>query len=593
MNPIRTLLLAIPSAAPLAIALHPRPLEGEFGVGAGIGVQRYSGSMGDEGSAYGRIQTQYHPTEWLGTRLVFGFGNVGNGDAKPTFLTKDFCHLGVDLLLQPSLDWGAVRPFAFAGVASTFGTAQFSNRSPQDLDGNVFVPVGAGAEVLLTERLSVWAHMETYLVMADGDRIDGISSKGGYFERRDELQKLVVGASWTFGSFSLPHRSATVEAPAAALPGDRDGDGIKDEADRCPGTPANMLVDVQGCPSDADRDGIPDLLDDCPSTPIGNRVDEFGCTVGNDKDHDGIPDAVDRCPASPRNMAVDAAGCPVAAIAKPAADSDKDGVPDSRDLCSASPSGTKVDTDGCAPTPPSPVPTEPPSPATNSDSTPIAEPAPVGSTPPEAVSAVANRPQPPVEPTKIPPTKPAKPEKDSDRDGVPDSRDRCRSTARGSTVDSSGCSAPADPEADSDKDGVRDIGDLCPNSKYGMKVDATGCQILTFTKGSQAILEGVQFQQGTARLLETSLPVLEHLARVLKRNPAKVEIAGFTERRGPEGENLSLSLRRAEAVKEHLVNLGTEPGRISVRGYGSAEPIADNAVEAGRLRNRRIEVRVR
>jgi OOP family OmpA-OmpF porin len=356
-----------------------------------------------------------------------------------------------------------------------------------------------------------------------------------------------------------------------------------------------MIVDAHGCPSDSDRDGIADLLDDCPSTPIGNKVDETGCTVGNDRDHDGIVDASDRCPNTPRGANVDAMGCPVAvSVAKipRSTDSDQDGIPDSRDLCAGTRKGSVVDSTGCVPppTPPSPPQVEPvvdhPAPLLPETTTPPIPPAPpVAAIAPPAVG------DDPTVPATAAVTKPksiaaAKSEKDSDRDGVPDTRDLCRSTAVGSRVDSVGCSAPADPEADTDKDGVRDIGDQCPNSKYGMKVDATGCQILTMMKGSETILEGVFFQQGTARLQEESLPILEHVARVLKRTTVRVEIAGFTERRGPEGENISLSQRRAEAVKEHLGTLGADGGRISVRGYGSADPIADNTVEAGRTRNR-------
>lgn len=58
---------------------------------------------------------------------------------------------------------------------------------------------------------------------------------------------------------------------------DSDGDGVPDNADRCPNTPANVTVDAAGCPLDSDGDGVADYLDQCPNTPRGSTVDAKGC----------------------------------------------------------------------------------------------------------------------------------------------------------------------------------------------------------------------------------------------------------------------------------------------------------------------------
>ena len=576
-------------------AFGQRTLVDGYGVGVGVGMQRYDGSYGSGTSPYVRLLAEVHPLEWLGTRLVLGYGNIGNSDRKPGFETETFSHIGLEFAFQPDLGFGAWRPFLATGIAATFGTAIADRKSPYDLDGNLYLPASLGVEYLFADRWSAWAVCETYAVMQNGDRIDGIRNGTGYFQTRDELQRFVIGGTYRFGSIQSAGQPEPERSASSKVGGDRDGDGVADGADRCPNTPSAMVVDVQGCPSDSDRDRIPDLLDECPSTPIGNRVDETGCTVSNDKDHDGILDAVDRCPGTARTASVDPMGCPIAMASqnpKIVTDSDKDGIPDSRDRCEGTPRGGVVDSTGCVPPPPQ-LPQQQSELAATASPPTIPEPPtrPLPPVDPENIAAIAPAHVPP--PGKSKPVPVATPEKDTDRDGIMDSRDLCRATPVGTKVDSMGCSASTDPDADADKDGVRDFADQCLQSKYGMKVDATGCQILALMKGSQTILEGVFFQAGTARLLEESLPVLEHTARVLKRSAVKVEIAGFTERRGPEGENLSLSQRRAEAVKEHLVTLGTEPGRLSVRGYGSAEPIADNTVEAGRIRNRRIELRVR
>lgn len=64
---------------------------------------------------------------------------------------------------------------------------------------------------------------------------------------------------------------------------DKDQDGINDDEDKCPSTPANTKVDTRGCPTnvvlddDLDKDGVKNVLDKCPNTPIGTKVDEKGC----------------------------------------------------------------------------------------------------------------------------------------------------------------------------------------------------------------------------------------------------------------------------------------------------------------------------
>lgn len=97
---------------------------------------------------------------------------------------------------------------------------------------------------------------------------------------------------------------------------DSDGDGVVDDLDQCPGTPAGVKVDEVGCPLDADGDGVPDYLDQCPNTPAGAPVDEVGCPL--DSDGDGVPDYLDQCPGTPAGTKVDELGCPAAA-AGPAA----------------------------------------------------------------------------------------------------------------------------------------------------------------------------------------------------------------------------------------------------------------------------------
>jgi OOP family OmpA-OmpF porin len=137
----------------------------------------------------------------------------------------------------------------------------------------------------------------------------------------------MVGVSWFFGG------AEKVEA----APMDSDGDGVTDDLDQCPDTPAGVEVDDKGCPFDLDADGVPDYLDKCPNTFSGVKVDEHGCPL--DSDGDGVPDYLDKCPGTPAGVVVDKDGCPI--------DSDGDGVPDYRDKCPRTPLGAPVNDVGC------------------------------------------------------------------------------------------------------------------------------------------------------------------------------------------------------------------------------------------------------
>jgi OOP family OmpA-OmpF porin len=133
--------------------------------------------------------------------------------------------------------------------------------------------------------------------------------------------------------------------------GDRDGDGLKDDVDKCPDDPEDFdgFEDEDGCPEpDNDRDGILDEDDKCPLIPEDKDgfQDEDGCPEGdkNDRDGDGILDNVDKCPDDPEDFDQfeDEDGCPDP-------DNDQDGILDVDDLCPNDPEDKDgfEDEDGC------------------------------------------------------------------------------------------------------------------------------------------------------------------------------------------------------------------------------------------------------
>lgn len=101
----------------------------------------------------------------------------------------------------------------------------------------------------------------------------------------------------------------------------------------------------------------------------------------------------------------------------------------------------------------------------------------------------------------------------------------------------------------------------------------------------------VLFDVGQANLKPGADRSLTQLSQFLTGNPTrKVGIEGFTDSTGSDDYNLSLSRRRAEAVKDALVTRGIDPARVDVRGFGKSYPIATNGTAAGRQLNRRVEV---
>lgn len=111
--------------------------------------------------------------------------------------------------------------------------------------------------------------------------------------------------------------------------------------------------------------------------------------------------------------------------------------------------------------------------------------------------------------------------------------------------------------------------------------------------GTTAILQNIFFDVDKYELKEKSLTELQKILTFLKQNPSvQVEISGHTDNVGSDAYNLQLSERRAQSVYNYLVSNGVDRGRLSTKGYGSAQPIADNAIEEGRQKNRRIEFKL-
>ncbi len=268
----------------------------------------------------------------------------------------------------------------------------------------------------------------------------------------------------------------------------------------------------------------------------------------SDADHDNVDDASDACPDTPRGYPVDMRGCPL--------DDDGDGVPNGADQCPGTIRGAIVDQHGCA---------------LDTD----------GDRVPNGVDQCPATPKGATVDDRGCPS-------DADHDGVYDGIDQCANTPAGATVDSKGC------PSDSDGDGVYDGIDQCPGTAAGQKVDDRGCPPgLIILKNVPIRLDqlGVYFNFDQATLRPGSSMALDLVGQALMQmQGVEVEIQGYADATGSQSYNVRLSRRRAETVRDYLVQHfpRLDASRFTLKAFGESNPVKSNATPAGRGWNRRV-----
>ena len=107
------------------------------------------------------------------------------------------------------------------------------------------------------------------------------------------------------------------------------------------------------------------------------------------------------------------------------------------------------------------------------------------------------------------------------------------------------------------------------------------------------VIDGVEFESGTAELSEDGKAALQPVLIKLLANPAvSIAIMSHTDDVGDERENVNLSLKRSRAVLSYLVSGGVNSTRLQAEGYGELLPLVQNVTEKDKARNRRVELRV-
>jgi OOP family OmpA-OmpF porin len=229
--------------------------------------------------------------------------------------------------------------------------------------------------------------------------------------------------------------------------------------------------------------------------------------------------------------------------------------------------------------------------------------------------------------------KPKTAEKDTDGDGIPDSKDKCPNDPedKDGFQDDDGCpdpdndgdgvldkddkcpieAGPAEnqgcPDKDTDGDGIVDRLDKCPDqpeTKNGFQ-DADGCpdEIPEKLRQFTGAIQGINFQSGDANLAPSSNVTLDKAVAVLTEfKDIKLEIQGHTDdvplKSKKFADNLALSQARAESVKAYFVKKGISDDRIEAKGYGDTVPVEDpkgltaGKLNAARAKNRRVEFKL-
>lgn len=169
----------------------------------------------------------------------------------------------------------------------------------------------------------------------------------------------------------------------------------------------------------------------------------------------------------------------------------------------------------------------------------------------------------------------------ADRRGASESPSQSAPEAGESGATDAPVPVPASASNDRDRDGVVDSADRCPATPRGARVNAQGCWVL----------EGVLFAYDKAVIRPQFYPKLDEVLSVLRNNPdLRIRIEGHTDNIASAEYNQKLSLRRAKAVHDYLVEHGIQAQRLSVAGFGFSRPVASNATAQGRAKNRRVEL---
>jgi OmpA-OmpF porin, OOP family len=286
-------LLLLSLVIAFAFNVNAQTIDKKWGLGLGIGA--YGTNARDGGVGF---MPELYLSRYLSPRLDLmlksDFGLFRSDLVSKLDLVNPF----INLRYKFSDETKNFRPYIYAGPGLLWDNEE----------NGLNFDAGLGSKYYVSPNTAFYAEVG-YIHSIDVLR-NGINVK-------DKFLKATIGVEFDFGKAK-----------------DTDMDGVSDNKDKCPDTPAGVAVDANGCPLDTDGDGVADYLDDCPT--VAGLTSLKGCP---DADGDGVADKNDKCPDTPKGWKVDATGCPL--------DKDEDGVADAIDKCPDTPAGIDVDKNGC------------------------------------------------------------------------------------------------------------------------------------------------------------------------------------------------------------------------------------------------------
>lgn len=440
---------------------------------------------------------------------LFGSGHDAANDARLKFQGFNLSALRVfyrDARVNPYL---------------TAGIGRLESRVAGVRDGDYFIKYGAGVMADIAKNLDKGTNLQLRGEIA-GRRADTSGAP-------DPVDYLVgLGLQYSWGG-TPPPKPVT----------DSDGDGVPDDMDKCPGTPAGAKVDANGCELDSDGDGVVDSRDKCPGTPAGTKVDADGCPVDGDADGDGVKDSKDQCPGTPAGAKVNDVGCEIGEIILRGVvfDTGSDVLKPQSQLILDSVAGglskqpgTKVEIRG------------------HTDD--------VGS---EALNMDLSKRR----------------------------AEAVKAYLAGKGVRSE----------DMTTVGLGEMQHIAPNDtpedrEQNRRVTLQFLEVSRLPPGEELTLRGVTFRSGSAQLTPADKLIVDSVVGYVQSRPSyAIEVQGYTDDRGSDELNQKLSEARAKAVADYLVSKGVDAARVTSAGYGETKPVAANDTDAGRAQNRRVTLK--
>lgn len=286
-------LLLLSLAIAFAASLNAQTMDKKWGIGFGFGGY---GTLNNGGIG---LMPELYLGRYLSPRLdIVLKGDVGLFNSN-LINDLDLVNPFINLKFKLSDESSKLRTYVFAGPGYLYN----NNTEAVNFD------LGLGTKYYIGQNTALYMEAAYFRGLES-------TTTGGVTDR-ENLWKATVGLKFDFGKTK-----------------DTDMDGVSDNKDKCPDTPAGVAVDKNGCPIDTDGDGVADYIDDCPT--VAGLTSLKGCP---DADGDGVADKNDKCPDTPKGWKVDINGCPL--------DQDNDGVADEIDKCKDTPDGIDVDKNGC------------------------------------------------------------------------------------------------------------------------------------------------------------------------------------------------------------------------------------------------------